>query len=157
MIFKNFSDFQKKVVILPHRVMALDVGTKTVGLAVSDSRCVIASPLKTVFRKGKLNEATEILKVVKDYTIQSVLMGYPLHMHGDEGERCAYVQVYAEQLVEKISLPILLWDERMSTLSAERILLETDMSRTKRKEHIDAIAASVILQSFLDFLHNHLR
>lgn len=154
MIYKNFFEFHTNVATLPHRLMGMDVGTKTVGIAISNSNCIVSSPIKTILRKEKLLEITDIQQLVTEYSIKSLIIGYPLHMNGDEGERCQYVQTYAEHLIAVLTLPILLWDERMSTLSAERVLLEGDMSRTKRKNHIDAVAASVILQSFLDFLQN---
>lgn len=151
MIFKNFSDFQKSVAPMPHRLLALDVGTKTVGVAVSDSQCRMSSPLKTVIKHPQFIEVKELQSIIAEYSVKSLIVGYPLHMNGDEGDRCAYVEKYAQQLSERIGLPILFWDERMSTVSAERFLLDGDMSRAKRKTHIDAVAASVILQSFLDF------
>jgi putative Holliday junction resolvase len=152
MIYKIFSEFKENVATLPHRLLALDVGTKTVGIAISDSGSRIASPLKTIQRKGKLLEIPDIKKVIDDYSVKSLIIGYPVHMNGDEGERCEYVFAYATAITESLDLHVLLWDERMSTLSAERLLLESDMSRAKRKNHIDAVAASIILQSFLDFL-----
>lgn len=151
MIYKIFSEFKKNVAQLPHRLLGLDVGTKTVGTAVSDSGCRIASPLKTVQRKGKLLEISDIRTIISEYSVKSLIIGLPMHMNGDEGEKCEYVSAYATALVESLNIPILLWDERMSTMSAERLLLEGDMSRARRKEHIDAVAASIILQSFLDF------
>jgi putative holliday junction resolvase len=151
MIYKIFSDFKKNVAALPHRLLALDVGTKTVGTAISDSGCRIASPLKTIQRKGKLLEISDIKKIVDEYSVKSLIVGYPIHMNGDEGERCEYVHAYATTVTEQLNLSVLLWDERMSTMSAERMLLEGDMSRAKRKDLIDAVAASIILQSFLDF------
>lgn len=151
MIYKTFSAFKKNVAQLPHRILALDIGTKTIGLAISDSNCRIASPLKTVFRKGSTQEVNDIQQVVNEYSVKSLIAGYPLHLHGDEGERCQYVYSYAEALSSTLNIPVLLWDERMSTVSAERLLIEGDMSRAKRKQHIDAVAASIILQSFLDF------
>lgn len=152
MIYKIFPDFKINVAQLPHRLLGLDIGTKTVGTAVSDSGCRIASPLKTVQRKGKLSEITDIRKIIDEYSVKSLILGYPLHMNGEAGETCEYVETYATALVELLNIPVLLWDERMSTMSAERFLLEGDMSRAKRKDHIDAVAASIILQSFLDFL-----
>lgn len=151
MIYKTFLEFKENVAQLPHRMLALDVGTKTIGLAVSDSNCRIASPLKTVFRTGKFQEFSDIQRIINEYSVKSLVVGYPLHMHGEEGERCQYVHAYADVLVNELKVPTLLWDERMSTISAERILIEGDMSRAKRKLHIDAVAASIILQSFLDF------
>ncbi|QOL19769.1 Holliday junction resolvase RuvX [Candidatus Bodocaedibacter vickermanii] len=151
MIYKIFSEFKENVATLPHRLLALDVGTKTVGTAISDSGCRIASPLKTIQRKGKLLEISDIKKTIDDYSVKSLIVGYPIHMNGDEGERCEYVHAYAAAVTESLNLPVLLWDERMSTMSAERMLLEGDMSRAKRKDHIDSVAASIILQSFLDF------
>lgn len=156
MIYKNFQDFQKNVANLPHRLLGLDVGTKTIGVAVSDSKCTLSSPLKTIQRKGKQQEIKTIHEIMGEYNVQSMIVGYPLHMNGDEGDRCQYVQTFVENLHETLKTPILLWDERMSTVSAERFLLEGDMSRAKRKDHIDAVAASVILQSFLDFFQHRI-
>lgn len=152
MIHKTFSEFQQNVAKLPHRMLGLDIGTKTVGVSVSDSACRISSPLKTIQRKNKFVELQEIKKITDEYSIKSLVVGYPLHMNGKESDSCGFVLNYLEHFSQLLPLPILLWDERMSTVSAERVLLEADMSRAKRKEHVDAIAASVILQSFLDFL-----
>ncbi len=151
MIYKTFAEFKINVAQLPHRLLGLDVGTKTVGAAVSNSGCSIASPLKTLQRKGKLLEISDLRTIINEYSVKSLVIGLPMHMNGDEGEKCEYVTAYATALFESLNLPILLWDERMSTMSAERLLLEGDMSRARRKDHIDAVAASIILQSFLDF------
>lgn len=152
MIYKNFLEFRQKVATLPHRLLALDIGTKTVGTAVSDSACRISSPLKTIHRKNKFSELSEIQKIIQEYEVKSLIVGYPIHMNGEEGESCVLVQKYSEFLANTVKLPILLWDERMTTVSAQRVLLDVDMSRSKRKDHIDAVAASIILQTFLDFL-----
>lgn len=154
MIYKTFLEFKENVTSLPHRFLCLDVGTKTIGVAVSDSKATIASSLKTLPAKGDV--VNELRKITESYEVKSIIVGYPLHMNGDISEKCAYVEKIAEHIQSQLNLPILLWDERMSTLSAERILLEADMSRAKRKQHIDALAAGIILQSFLDFLKYHL-
>lgn len=154
MIYKTFLDFKENVAPLPHRLLGLDVGTKTVGVAVSNSNATIASSLKTLTTKN--NVFKDLEKILQEYEAKSFIVGYPLHMNGDAGEKCIYVEKFSEKLTEYFNLPVLLWDERMSTMSAERILLEADVSRNKRKKHIDAMAAGIILQSFLDFLKHHI-
>ncbi len=151
MLYKTFLEFKDVSVALPHRLLCLDIGSKTVGASVSDRQCTVASPLKTVLRK-KGKDFQELKNIVTEYEVVSFVIGYPLHFNGDAGERCAYVIKYMEALQAFIPIPALLWDERMSTTSAERVMLEGDLSRSRRKESIDAVAASIILQSFLDFL-----
>lgn len=154
MLYKTFHDFQIATVALPHRLLCLDVGTKTIGLAVSDRECKIGSPLKTL-QRNRGDDFKQIATVVKEYEVKSLIVGYPLHFNGEAGERCQYVEAYMAKLQEHLFIPALLWDERMSTLSAERLMLEGDLSRSRRSESIDSVAASIILQSFLDFFRYH--
>lgn len=154
MLFNSIFDFFENTPPLPHRLMGLDIGEKTIGVAVSNSGCTLASPLKTVTYKKITGALPELKKIKEDYGVQSLVIGYPLNMDGSEGDRCDFIKKIAAELASALSMSAMLWDERMSTVSAERTLIDLDMSRNKRKKNIDAHAASIILQSFLDRLSN---
>lgn len=134
------------------RVMGLDVGTKTVGVAISDAFGWTAQGLTTL----KINEDeknygfTELGEIIKDHQVEKIVVGLPKNMNGTIGPRGEACQFYASELERLFALPVVLWDERLSTMAAERVLLEADVSRKKRKKVIDKMAASIILQGFLD-------
>lgn len=134
------------------RVMGLDVGTKTVGVAISDAFGWTAQGLTTL----KINEDeknygfTELGEIIKDHQVEKIVVGLPKNMNGTIGPRGEACQFYASELERLFGLPVVLWDERLSTMAAERVLLEADVSRKKRKKVIDKMAASIILQGFLD-------
>jgi putative Holliday junction resolvase len=140
------------------RLLGLDIGTKTIGLAVSDSGHGIATPLKTIQRTKFTKDVTEFKPVITDYEIGGYVLGLPLNMDGTEGPRCDAVRSFADEMQKYPQIfgtnPwIALWDERLSTASVEDFLVETvDMSRTKRKRVVDKLAAQVILQTALDFM-----
>lgn len=133
-----------------NRLLSLDVGEKTIGLAISDVMWMIATPNETIKRKSLKSDSDVLLSIKKNYNVAAFIMGYPLHMNGTEGDSCARVMQLVQALGDEI--PVLLWDERLSTSAVERTLIEADTSRKKRKQVIDKLAASYILQGVLDRL-----
>ena len=137
-------------------LMGLDLGTKTIGVAVSDGLRQVATPLTTVKRKKFGADAAALLAVVEDRGIAGIVLGLPRNMDGSEGPRCQSTRAFARNLSALTDLPIGFWDERLSTVAAERALLEADTTRKRRAEVIDHVAAGVILQGMLDRL-SHLK
>lgn len=135
------------------RILGLDYGSKTVGVAVSDAFAWTAQSLETITRKeeNKLRKTlARIEALVKEYEVEKIVLGYPKHMNNEQGDRCAKTESFKEMLERRTGLPVILQDERMSTVSAERILMEGGVRRENRKEHIDKMAAAFILQTYLD-------
>lgn len=132
------------------RLLGLDLGTKTIGLAVSDSGWTVASPIQTLKRTKFTKDANALIEIVKEREIGGLVIGFPLNMDGSEGPRVQATKAFQKNLAKLCDVPVTFWDERLSTVAAERAMLEADMSRAKRAEKIDAIAASLILQSALD-------
>ncbi|MEM9063376.1 MAG: Holliday junction resolvase RuvX [Pseudomonadota bacterium] len=133
-------------------LMGLDPGTNTIGLAVSDGLRMTATPLKTVKRSKFSKDALVLEKIAAERTIAGIVIGLPRNMDGSEGPRAQSVRAFARNVAERLELPVAFWDERLSTVAAERTLLEADMSRKRRAEVIDAMAAQYILQGALDRL-----
>lgn len=134
------------------RIMGLDVGSKTVGVAISDELGLTAQGIETIQINEEENEygLSRIAKLIQEYEIEKIIIGFPKNMNGTIGPRGEAVIQFAERVKKEFQLPTILWDERLSTMAAERILLEADVSRKKRKKVIDKMAAMMILQSFLD-------
>jgi putative Holliday junction resolvase len=133
-------------------LMGLDLGTKTIGIAVSDTWRRVASPLETL-KRGRFGEdAAALMERVAARTIGGLVLGLPRNMDGSEGPRCQSVRAFARNIAGLTEVPITFWDERLSTVAAERALLEADTSRRRRAEVIDHVAAGYILQGFLDRL-----
>ena len=135
------------------RILGLDYGSKTVGVAVSDALGWTAQSLETITRKeeNKLRKTLARIEfLVKEYEVEKIVLGYPKHMNNEQGDRCAKTESFREMLERRTGLPVILQDERMSTVSAERILMEGGVRRENRKEHIDKMAAAFILQTYLD-------
>jgi len=133
------------------RVMGLDVGTKTVGVALSDVLHMIASPLETVKRKKFRDDSARLSAIAEEHEVGGILLGLPLSMDGTEGPRCQSTRAFADNLGKVIDLPMVFWDERLSTSAVERMLVDdVDMTRKRRSEVIDKLAAVYILQGFLD-------
>ncbi len=128
------------------RIMGLDVGEKRIGVAVSDSLGYIAQGISVVKRE----DIEELKKIVSDYDIEKIVVGLPKNMDGSIGEQAKKVLTFIEDLKKEIDLPILTWDERLTTKEAEGVLLKADLSRAKRKKVIDKLAAVLILQGYLD-------
>ena len=135
------------------RVLGLDYGSKTVGVAISDTLGWTAQSVETITRKSE-NKLRQTLARIEDlaklYEADRIVLGYPKHMNNDEGERCARAEEFKEMLERRLGLPVILQDERMSTVSAERILMEGNVRRENRKEYVDKMAAAFILQTYLD-------
>jgi putative Holliday junction resolvase len=135
----------------PYRaVMGLDIGTKTIGVAVSDAMLSVASPLETVRRRKFTLDAARLLELAEARQIGGLVLGLPLNMDGSEGPRCQSTRAFARNLSRLTDRPLGFWDERLSTVAAERALLEADTSRRRRAEVIDHVAAAYILQGALD-------
>jgi putative pre-16S rRNA nuclease len=128
----------------------LDFGEKTIGVAVSDGMRQVATPLETIRRKKFTADAERLAAIVAERRICGLVLGLPRNMDGSEGPRCQSTRAFARNLSRLIELPITFWDERLSTVAAERALLEADTSRARRAEVIDHVAASYILQGALD-------
>ena len=132
------------------RILGLDLGDRTIGVAVSDPLGFTAQGITTIRRKSLQYDIEELKKICKEYNIEKVLLGYPKNMNGTEGPRCEIVREFAEVIKEQLDSPIQFWDERLSTVAAHRAMLEADLSRAKRKKIVDKIAAVYILQGYLD-------
>jgi RNAse H-fold protein YqgF len=128
----------------------LDLGEKTIGVAVSDLRRRVATPLETVKRKKFTLDAARLLEIAQARGLAGFVLGLPLNMDGTEGPRCQSTRAFARNLAGLTDLPIGFWDERLSTVAAERALLDFDTSRAKRAQVIDHVAAGFILQGLLD-------
>jgi putative Holliday junction resolvase len=134
------------------RLIGLDLGTKTIGLALSDLGRGIASPMETIRRKKFTQDAEQLLAICAKQVVGGIVLGLPLNMDGSEGPRAQATRAFARNLSQKTDLPITYWDERLSTAAVTRTLLEADSSRAKRAEVVDKMAAAFILQGFLDRL-----
>lgn len=132
----------------------LDFGEKTIGVAVSDRMRSVATPLETIRRTKFSADAARLLEIAADREIGGFVIGLPLNMDGSEGPRCQSTRAFARNLERLTPLPVTFWDERLSTVAAERALLEADASRKRRGQVIDHVAAGVILQGALDRLRN---
>lgn len=130
--------------------MGLDLGTKTIGVAVSDRLLSSATPLHTIRRIKFSKDAEALLQIIADREIGAIILGLPRNMDGSEGPRCQSTRAFVRNLARLTDLPIGYWDERLSTVAAERALLEADTSRKRRAEVIDHVAAGYILQGALD-------
>ena len=135
-----------------HSLIGLDLGTKTIGVAVSDTILSVATPIKTIRRKKFSIDAELLLGVISNKSCCGVIIGLPKNMDGSEGPRAQSTRAFARNFSVKTNLPITYWDERLSTVAAEKALLEADTTRKRRAEVIDHVAAAYILQGFLDRL-----
>jgi len=149
MIYDDFEDFAGAV---PKMIAltGLDLGDKTIGVAVSDRMLTVATPLETIRRKKFGLDAEKLLKIIAEREIGGILLGLPRNMDGTEGPRCQSTRAFARNLSRLTELPIGFWDERLSTVAAEKALLEADTTRKRRAEVIDHVAAGYILQGALD-------
>lgn len=134
------------------RLLGLDVGERTIGLALSDGSLTIASPLETIRRSKFTADAERLKAVIAERQVGGLVVGLPVDMHGGEGRRCQSVRQFAANLLEKIDLPLAFWDERLSTVAVTRTLLDADLSRAHRRDVVDKAAAAWILQGLLDRL-----
>jgi putative holliday junction resolvase len=132
------------------RMMGLDVGSHTIGIAVSDELGLTAQGLKTIRRKSMKEDLREISSIITQFRIGRIVVGLPMNMDGTLGKQVEKVLQWIKTFQEEIHLPVLTWDERLTTVEASKILLEADLSRKKRKKVIDKLAAVLILQGYLD-------
>ena len=133
------------------RIMALDLGTRTIGVAVSDVTGLIANGIETVRRTSPERDFSRLEQLVAQWEIGEVVLGYPKNMNGTIGERAKVSEQFAEELKNRFpGICVVLWDERLSTVAAERVLIDADLQRKKRRKVIDMMAAVVILQNYLD-------
>ncbi len=132
------------------RIMGLDVGSRTIGIAISDELGLTAQGLKTLKRKSKEDDLREITTIIGQFEISKIVVGLPKNMNGTLGGQAENVLGWVDVLKDQTQLPVVTWDERLSTVGANRVLLEADLSRRKRKKVIDKLAAVFILQGFLD-------
>jgi putative Holliday junction resolvase len=134
------------------RLLGVDLGTKTIGLALSDLERRIASPLETIKRVKFTPDARRLKDIVARFQIAGIVMGLPLNMDGGEGPRAQATRAFVRNLEPILACPIVFWDERLSTVAVTRTLLEADASRSRRAELVDKMAAAYMLQGFLDHL-----
>ena len=132
------------------RLLGLDVGTKTIGVAVSDLLGLTAQGITTIRRKSLEYDLTELGKIVKEYGVEGFVLGLPFNMNGTEGESAERARAMGDALIERFGLPVFYQDERLSTVSAHRALIAGDVSRKGRKQVVDKIAAVFILQTYMD-------
>ncbi len=135
------------------RLLGLDVGTKTIGLALSDVMTQIATPLETIRRTKFSVDAVRLFAIAKEQGVGGLVIGLPINLDGSEGPRAQSTRAFVRNLIPLTDLPMAFWDERLSTAAAERALLEADTSRKRRAELIDKMAAAYILQGALDRLN----
>ncbi len=134
------------------RLMGLDVGTKTIGLALSDIRLVIATPLETIRRRRFRDDVVQLFALIDAHGVGGLVIGLPLSLAGGDSPRTQSVRQFARNLVAQRELPVALWDERLSTAAVEREMIAADLTRKRRGEIVDKVAAAYILQGCLDFL-----
>lgn len=134
------------------RIMALDVGSRTIGIACSDALLMTAQGIETISRTSLENDFNRLRELISEYEVHELVVGMPKNMNGTKGERAEKTEEFVEKMKAVIDLPVTFWDERLSTVMAERQLIAADVSRKKRKGVIDKMAAVVILQGYLDRL-----
>lgn len=148
------SDQRNPLSALPHagKLLGLDLGTKTIGVAISDGMRYSATPLETIRRQKFTQDAERVVQLIAENDAVAVVLGLPLNMDGSEGPRAQSTRAFARNLAQKISIPIVFWDERLSTSAVTRTLIEADVRRDRRAEVVDKLAASYILQGALERL-----
>jgi putative Holliday junction resolvase len=132
------------------RVLALDVGNRRVGVAVSDPSQSLARSLEVIERGAPRDDLAALCRLIEEYDVEKIVVGYPRSLDGTRGEQAQKVEQYVEALTSTLDIPVLLWDERLSTVSAERLMTEAGLKGRAKRQRIDAVAAAVILQDYLD-------
>ncbi|MGH9495471.1 MAG: Holliday junction resolvase RuvX [Candidatus Sulfotelmatobacter sp.] len=133
-----------------HRTLGLDVGLRRIGVAVSDPLGITAQGLETLPRKNKKHDLAFLERVIRKYSVQEIVVGLPLRMSGDEGTQAGKIRLFAEELRKRFGLPVHFWDERLTSVEANRLLRETDLSIEKRGKAVDRMAAVLILQGWIE-------
>ena len=151
MVYNSIEEFIQNIGV-EGALMGLDLGEKTIGVAVSDTRQSVATGIKTIKRTKFQQDLIVLTQVIGGREIKGVILGLPKNMNGSEGPRCQSTRAFAKNMSITVQLPITFWDERLSTVAAERSLIEANASRRRRAEVIDYVAASFILQGVLDRL-----
>src|ERR1051325_4832541 len=137
---------------LPGRILALDVGRKRIGLALSDPLGITAQGLPNLVRKNKRADLAQMARIAADHGVALFLVGDPLHMSGDAGRQAEWVRQFADDLAAHTGIAVRLWDERLTTVEASRVLRESGISIEKRARAVDRLSAVILLQSYLDSL-----
>jgi len=132
------------------RLLGLDVGARRIGVAVSDPLGITAQGLETLYRKNKKHDFAHLNRVIREYEVREIVVGLPLRMSGAEGTQAEKIQAFAEDLRKYFKLPVHLWDERLTSAEANRLLRETDLSIEKRGKAVDRMAAILILQGWME-------
>ncbi len=138
------------------RILAIDPGTRRIGVALSDPTATIATPLETITAAGERRAAEQVAALCRHHEVARVVVGWPRNMDGSRGPSARHAEALAERLRAAVSVPVELWDERLSTAAAERTLIEADVRRDERRRTRDRVAAAVILQGYLDARRNRL-
>jgi len=133
------------------RILALDVGEKRIGLAVSDPLGITAQGLGVLIRRDRETDLARLEELAREYQVQEIVVGFPRHMDGRPGEQAPAIMELAQSLGATLGVPVATWDERLTTVEADRILLEADLSRRRRRRVVDQVAAVLILQSYLEY------
>ena len=133
------------------RIMGLDLGDKTIGVAISDELGWTAQGIETIRREEESSDLQRLAQLIKEYQVEEIVVGLPKNMNGSIGSRGEWCKEFAEGLKKHFGLPVHMWDERLTTMAAEKMLVAADVSRKKRKKVIDKMAAVMILQGYLDF------
>jgi putative Holliday junction resolvase len=149
MLYTNISEF---AAALPEyrRIIGLDVGTTTIGIALSDVSRMIATPMETINRTKFTKDIERLKAIITEQNVAGMVIGWPVNMDGSEGPRCQSTKQFVRNVEAHTSLPSVMWDERMSSMAVDKAMLEADLSRQKRDKHIDKLAASYILQGALE-------
>jgi putative Holliday junction resolvase len=134
------------------RVMALDIGDRRIGIALSDPGQILARGLEVLRRRSRESDMAAIASLVEEHEVEKIIVGHPRRLNGTVGEQARKVEAYARALQEAVEIPVILWDERFSTLRAQKAMIEAGRRRRERKRRLDAVAAAVILQDYLDSL-----
>ena len=151
MILANPADL-REVAPPGKRLMGLDVGTKTIGLALSDTRRVIATPLETIQRRRFREDMARLFAIIDTHEVGGLVVGLPLTLAGTDGPRTQSVRQFGRNLVALCDIPVAFWDERLSTAAVTREMIAADLTRKRRAEIVDRVAAAYILQGCLDYL-----
>lgn len=139
------------------RILGLDIGDKTIGVAVSDAIGLTAQALKVIWRSSVDQDIEELKKIIDEYQVQKIIIGLPKNMDGTLGHQAEKVKKTYDKIKKALKMPVELWDERLTTVEAKRLLIRADMSRKKRKKVIDKLAAAFILQGYLDKVNNDIK
>lgn len=147
----------KATLVRNQTILGLDLGTRTIGLALSDASHIVASPLRTIARRKFTQDAAELSAVITQHNVGALVIGLPIQMDGTEGPRAQATRAFAREFLKRADLPIAFWDERLSTSAVQRMLTdEADLSRKRRAEVVDKTAAAYILQGALDAMRNQI-